>query len=202
MGVVYIVEGVAGSGKDTLVKQLVDALLPEERCVYTFDEEAVLASWIHNQLPGIHRIRLDLALSIVERIRDELEARRDTIFVFNRFHVSYAAWRDDYGLEEIFQARHDELVSGLRALPVRILHAVLAPHEVEARSRHAERRDLAWKRFLDWRTSHFGFSSPGAVFEAQQATMQRILEQDGLPYRTVRVRPGTGIDLPDLWLED
>jgi thymidylate kinase len=202
MAVIYIVEGVAGSGKDTLVKQLVDGLHPDERCVHAFDEEAVLASWIHNQLPGIHRIRLDLASSIVERIRDELAADDGAVFVFNRFHVSYAAWRDDYGLGEIFQARHEELVSALRALPVRILLAVLDPDEVEARSRHSERRGVAWRRFLAWRTSHFGFSSPGAVFEAQQKTMRRILEQDGLPYRTVRVRHGEEMDERDLWLDE
>jgi hypothetical protein len=73
---------------------------------------------------------------------------------------------------------------------------------VEARSRHAERRDVAWRRFLAWRTSHFGFASPGAVFAAQQATMQRIMDLDGLPYRTVRIQPGAAIAEADLWLED
>jgi hypothetical protein len=201
MAVIYIVEGVAGSGKDTLVQQLVAALGPEQRCIYCFDEDAVLASWIHNQLPGIHRIRLELAASLLERIRQELVEDDDSAFVFNRFHVSFAAWRADYGLADLFQAQHEELVSALWALPVRILHAVLDPNEVEARSRHVERREIAWRRFLDWRTSHFGFSSPGAVFAAQQATMQRILEQDGLPYRTIHIEPGAAIDARELWLE-
>ena len=62
---IYIVEGVAGSGKDTLCGQIVRSLNPVERRVLVFPEEAVLATWLYYFVPGIHETRLDLTERLV-----------------------------------------------------------------------------------------------------------------------------------------
>jgi hypothetical protein len=203
-GRIYIVEGVAGSGKDKLVQSLVSAFRPEKRRVYSFTEEAVLASWVHYRLPDIHELRLSLARSLVERLLGELREDQEVTYVFNRFHVSYAVWRWESGLADAYRSRHDELVDLLRRSQVRILHAFLDPEIIEVRSGHRERQDLAWREFLEWRTRHFGFATPGASYIAQQAEMQRVLDADGLPYRTVRVNADPSLPVPyaDLWLDD
>src|SRR5687767_12889257 len=113
-GRIYIVEGVAGSGKDKLVQSLVAALEPVKRRVYSLTEEAVLASWIHYRLPGIHELRLTLARSLLERLLEELREDQKVTYIFNRFHVSYEVWRWESGVADAYRSRHDELVDLLR----------------------------------------------------------------------------------------
>jgi hypothetical protein len=202
-GCIYIVEGVAGSGKDRLVQALLAALQPAHRRVYAFTEDAVLASWMHYRVPDIHELRLKLAASLLERVREEVDEDPDVTYVFNRFHISYAVWRWECGVAEGYRSQHLELVDQLRTWRPRILHPVLDPATIEARSRHGERQDLAWQEFLAWRTEHLRSATPGASYLAQQEEMQRLLEADGLPYRTVHVSADPSVPVPfeDLWLE-
>jgi hypothetical protein len=192
---IYIVEGVPGSGKDTLVGELVQALRPEERRVLVFPEEAVLATWLYYFLPGIHELRLHLTHRIVDYAQVTLRRDPDTAFVFNRFHVSHAVWRGEQNADPRLEGSHDRLVEKLTDLPVQILHAVLTEAEMDERSRHVERRDIAWQRFLEERLAFQGKESTGATYFPQQGEMTRIMERDGLPYTEVRVQPGAPLDL-------
>jgi thymidylate kinase len=193
--VLYIVEGVAGSGKDTLVAQLLQRLRPEERHVRSFPEEAVLASWLHYIVPGIHETRLQLARGLVEHARDELAREPETVFVFNRFHVSHAVWRQELRASPQLEDRHRELVEALSTLPVLILQTVLDPAEAEARASHFERAEVAWRRHLARRLETHGQASAGASFLAQQDAMSRIIERDGLPHRRLPLGPGSEADI-------
>jgi thymidylate kinase len=199
MGLVCIVEGVAGSGKDSLVDQLVHRLDSERRPVYVFQEEALLASWLHYRLANIDSLRLDLAASLVDRMASELASDDEAAFVLNRFHVSYAVWRQEKGAANEFAESHRLLVAKLRLLPVVILHATLPAEVINDRSSHLERSDLAWKQFRAWRLNNIGGDSVGASYLAQQHAMTTIIAEDRLPYRTVVVDRDRSIDLD--WLQ-
>ena len=198
MGAIYIVEGVPGSGKDTLIAQLLAWLQPEKRHVRSFPEEAVLASWLHYFVPGIHESRLDLTRRLVEHIESTIESEPDITYVFNRFHVSHAIWRAEMQAPAELETRHNELVARLRALPTLILHVLVDPDDAETRTRHEERREVAWLRFLEQRLETHGQTSTGETYLAQQEAVSRIIERDGVPYRRIKVSPGEPIDIAAL----
>ena len=195
---VYIVEGVAGSGKDTLTSQLLDWLRPAERHVQAFPEEAVLASWLHYFVPGIHESRLDLTGRLLDHVEASLEREPDTVFVFNRFHVSHAVWRAEMQAPTELERRHEALVARFSKLPVLILQTVVEPSNAETRTSHLEREEVAWHRFLERRLETHAQASVGASYLEQQDAMTRILERDRLPYRQVRVPAGTPLDIANL----
>ena len=193
---VYVIEGVAGSGKDTLARQLVASLLPDARPVLVWDETAVLASWHHYYLPDIDRLRLDLTESLAGHTEATLQREPDTLFVFNRLHVSHAVWRAEkrHDLPEL-EVRHDRLVQRLAALGTLVLHPVLDITSLEQRTSHNERQEAAWRAFLQRRAADMGSPSPGQMYGDQQSAMQRVLTRDGLPWRALSVVPGQSVDL-------
>lgn len=193
---VYVIEGVAGSGKDTLARQLVAALQPDVRPVLVWDETAVLASWHHYYLPGIDTLRLDLTESLAGHMEATLAQQPDTVFVFNRLHVSHAVWRaEKHAATPELEARHDRVVQRLAALGTLVLHPVLDISSLEERTSHNERQEAAWRAFLQRRAADMGSPSPGQMYGDQQAAMQRVLARDGLPWRALNVAPGQPVDL-------
>jgi hypothetical protein len=197
---IYIVEGVAGSGKDTLCGQIVLSLHPEERRVLVFPEEAVLATWLYYFVPGIHETRLDLTERLVAYMHDTQSQDRDAAFVLNRFHVSHAVWRAELKVDTpALQERHQRLVDSMRSLPLRIFQTLLPEADADARASHLERRDRAWEAFLAQRVAYHGETSAGQSYLSQQDAMSAVLERDGLPYRAVTVPLGEDVDVEALW---
>ena len=194
MAALYIIEGVAGSGKDTLCAQIVEALQPQERRVLVFSEEAVLATWLYYFVPGIHELRLDLAERLIDHSQTVLSRDPDAAFVFNRLHVSFAVWRQERNADPSLEERHRKLVTALSTLPVQIFQAVLTKDEALGRTSHVERRELAWRQFLEERVRSLGDADAGSSYLRQQEAMTRVLEADGLPYGQVHV--GIGWSLP------
>ena len=200
MGAVYIIEGVAGSGKDSLAEAIVAALRPIERRVLVFPEEASLATWLYYFLPGVHELRLHLAHRVVDYALVTLRRDPDAAFVFNRFHISHAVWRRELAADPRLEGSHDRLVEKLGQLPLRLIQTVLDEGEADDRSRHQERREVAWQRFLEERLELHGDKTAGDSYFQQQDAMTAILRRDGLPFRQVRVTPGKQIELDGLLL--
>ena len=199
MGEVYVVEGIAGSGKDTYIRGLLSHLAHDDRTIYTFDEASILFSWKHYYLPDIDRLRLAVLQSVVPYVQTIFEAEPTAVFVFDRFHVSFLAHAllrtppPQPSLLAELEAGYAGLVEALRQLPLRISLALLEPHEIEFRTAHPERTDPAWRSFLAKRVAESRHGSVAELWAEQQETMLRLLEQDGLPYETVRVKPpGSG----------
>ena len=196
---IYIVEGVAGSGKDTLCAQIVKSLNPEERRVLVFPEEAVLATWLYYFVSGIHEIRLDLTDRLVAYMHETLAQDPDAAFVLNRFHVSHAVWRAELNADAALESRHQRLVESMRSLPLRIFQTLLPKANADARASHLERRDRAWEAFLAQRVAFHGEASAGQSYLSQQDAMSAVLERDGLPFRQVVVPLDEGVDVEALW---
>ena len=198
MAAIYIIEGVAGSGKDTLCDQIVRSLQPEERRVLVFSEEAVLATWLYYFVPGIHELRLDLVERLLDHAEAVLSRDPDAAFVFNRLHVSHAVWRQEHNADPALEERHRSVVRALAALPVQIFQAVIGEDEAVSRTSHIERRELAWRKFLEERVGFLADANPGTSYLRQQAAMTQVLERDGLPYRQVNI--GRGWSIPEDFL--
>jgi hypothetical protein len=79
---------------------------------------------------------------------------------------------------------------------------VLDKDEADQRSRHIERRDVAWQRFLEERIAFQGQASAGDTYFPQQQEMTRLLQRDGLPFAQVKVRPGEPLDVEALLLQE
>jgi thymidylate kinase len=197
--IVYVVEGVAGSGKDTLCSQIVRSLQPEERRVLQFPEEAMLATWLYYFVEGIHELRLDLAERLVAYMHETLAQDPDAAFVLNRFHVSFAVWRAELRADAALEQRHQRLVESMRSLPLRILQTMLPEANADARASHVERRDRAWEAFLAQRVAFHSEASAGQSYLSQQGAMSAVLSRDGLPYRQVVVPLGEDVDVEGLW---
>lgn len=189
-GGVYVVEGVPEAGKDRLVTALYTAAYPCGGEVHLFQEESVLASWRHHQLPLIHSLRLQFMDALVSHMQRVLSSDAEAMFVLNRFHVSYAMWRTmDGSVDGALQEAHNRLVARLHALPLQLFHVVVDERDIEARSRQMEAKDRASTAFLQHRIR----GSPGrtlvsAVLREQQL-MSRILEQDGSPFHRLCIDP-------------
>jgi hypothetical protein len=76
-----------------------------------------------------------------------------------------------------------------------VIQAVLHEYDVDTRSSHIERREIAWRRFLEDRIAFHGQSTAGQSYLDQQVTMSEIIARDVLPSRQVEVRRDQSLDL-------
>jgi hypothetical protein len=172
---VIIIEGVPGSGKTRLEERL--RLSANGRSTSFFPEEALLFGWIHAWLPGIDELRMSLMHRILDHIEHVLAECPQSLFVLNRFHISYLVFAKKPDM-----AAYDSLIARLRELTVLVLVPQLCPTMVADRALHIERVDPLWRTHLNKRLEESGFQDLAAMYTAEQIKVRRILATQQLPY--------------------
>jgi len=176
---IFIIEGISGSGKDTLQIYLNKTFA--ELNVYDYSEGDVLHSWKQLQIDGISELRVKLMKYFVKYMRDILDRDENAVFLLNRFHLStYASTIIDHPeLED----EYGQIINGLRALPVHILVLQLDENEIEQRSLHPERSG-AWRKFQEQIVQKHGFRER---LQRQQTLILQTAKQQQIPYSIIKL---------------
>ena len=113
---VYIIEGIPGSGKDTLADKLLSVLHQDRHPVYYYPEESVGWSYNHFYWPGITPLRLSIMETALDFIEEEAALHPRPVFVFNRFYLSMGVFLEDHPHETKADSRYQEILKRLQSL--------------------------------------------------------------------------------------
>ena len=180
---IHILEGIPGAGKNVAVEIMCRQYHSDTSPVYRFDEELLLFSWRHNNVPGIEHVRLKLMDTMLDYARTELNGNPEAIFIFTRFHISFLV----LGKTDALAHPYSHLLNKLRRLPVLVTIPILQRPEITQRASHIERTDSAWRLYLQRRLAETGYTSLEELFAAQQEQIIELVVKQGLPHRFVRV---------------
>lgn len=179
---VIIIEGVAGSGKDTLQALLKNEL--QGKFIYDYLEGEVLFSWKHARIKGIAKLRLKFLQIFLDYIKQTLKQEPESFFVINRFHLSnYMAH-----VSKMPELRNDykKVIEKLRGLPVHIFILILKKEQIEKRSAHSERPET-WVKYQKEMMRKEGFSSRTERYLNEQRLMLEAAKKDKIPYSIVNL---------------
>jgi hypothetical protein len=107
---VLIIEGIAGSGKDTFQAYLKEKL--KGRDVYDYSEGEVLHSWKHFPIQGILRLRVKFMKLFVNYLKDIVSRDENAVFLLNRFHLS--TYVSTITRQPELQREYDAIINVLR----------------------------------------------------------------------------------------
>jgi thymidylate kinase len=177
---VLIVEGIAGSGKDTFQSYLRQNL--KGRDVYDYSEGELLHSWKHFPIDGILKLRMDFLKLFVEYIRDMLRRNERAVFLLNRFHLS--TYVTTVARQPELEAEYDEVIAALKALPVHVFILELNEQEIERRSAHPE-RSQPYRDLQQQMVAKDGFRDRLQRYRWQQKLMLQAAKKQQIPYSIV-----------------
>jgi len=180
---VLIIEGISGSGKDTLQQHLKKML--EGRDVYDYSEGELLQSWNQLQIRGIFKLRVKFMKLFVNYVRDTVSRDENATFLLNRFHLS--AYVMTILQQPKLQREYDEIINILKTLPVHVFILQLEEKEIEMRSLHPE-RSSAWQKFQQQIITKEGFRGRLERYVWQQRLMLEAAERQQIPYCVIKLR--------------
>jgi thymidylate kinase len=181
---VLIIEGISGSGKDTLQTYLKNKLTSFD--VYDYSEGEVLQSWNQLRIKGIPQLRLHFMKLFVKYMKDTLRREENAIFTLNRFHLS--AYAMTVAQRPKLQRSYDEIINVLRTMPVHVFILQLDASEIEQRSLHPERSG-AWQKFQQAIIKEEGFRDRLERYLWQQRLMLEAAERQTIPYSIINCFP-------------
>lgn len=179
---VLIIEGISGSGKDTLQAYLKKKLIGRD--VYDYSEGELLQSWNQLQIEGIFKLRVKFMKLFVNYIKDLLSHEDNAVFLLNRFHLS--AYVMTIVPQPKLQREYDEIVNVLRTLPVHVFILQMNKDEIEKRSLHPE-RSVAWQKFQEQIVKRDGFRDRLERYVWQQRLMLEAAERQQIPYSLIKL---------------
>ena len=180
---IIIVEGIAGAGKTTLMKQLAERYV--DRNIYIFWEQELLLSWKHIHVPHISSLRLDFFNHFLDHVERKIREEEDTIFIFERFHLSIKIL--EWEFEREHEARYNRVLSRLKALPVFILITSLERSLIKRRVTHDERSEQ-WHDFVSEKLVLRNFNNLESLSIDQQNQFFKLAREQGIPYASIAVR--------------
>ena len=186
---VLIIEGISGSGKDTLQNYLKNTLISFN--VYDYSEGEVLQSWNQLQIKGVPRLRLQFMKLFVKYMKDTLRREENAIFILNRFHLS--AYAMTVAQRPKLEKTYDEIINVLRSMPVHVFILQLDANEIEKRSFHPERSG-AWQKFQQEILEEEGFRDRLERYLWQQKLMLEAAERQNIPYSIMNCFPDLALE--------
>lgn len=179
---VLIIEGISGSGKDTLQAHLKKML--KNRDVYDYSEGEVLHSWKQFPIEDIFDLRIKFMKGFVNYITDIVSRDENAVFLLNRFHLSTYAWTTIQ--QQKLGREYDEIINVLRTLPVYVFMLKLDKNEIEERSLHPERSG-AWRKFQQQIVQREGFRGRLERYSSQQRLMLEAAKRQQIPYSVIKL---------------
>lgn len=180
---IFILEGIAGAGKNTLQAELKKRF--EGKVIWDFPEEELLFNWKHMWLKDLEEERLSLYHKVLDHAEDMLAKDPESIFIFNRFHISWRLFATSEKPEII--AEYERLLARLKSLPVLTLIPTMDDSLIESRSIHKERLDPIWKMYLDRKLKLFQCTDLIELYSKEQKRLLALAETQGVPYQTLTV---------------
>jgi len=181
----FIIEGIAGSGKSTFHNQLKSELEERGFLIYDFSEEELLFSWKHAWIKGIEEVRLDYMNRLLDYCKEILDSTPSSAFIFSRFHISFDVLAVKTSPKTT--KRYKKLIQRVKEMPAHIYVPVLDEHEIEDRCIHSERSDKTWRMHLGRRLETRGFSRLKDMYVWEQDRILSLLKAQGISYTTLRI---------------
>jgi thymidylate kinase len=179
---VIIIEGISGSGKDTLQMYLKQLL--KDRDIHDYSEGELLHSWNQLQIKGIFEVRVKFMKLFVNYMKQVLSRDENALFILNRFHLS--AYANTVMQEPKLQPEYNEMLSMLRTLPVHVLLLQLDENEIATRSLHSE-RPPAWQKFQEQIVEAEGFRNRVERYMWQQRLLLEAANKQNIPFHILKL---------------
>jgi len=181
---IFVIEGIAGAGKNTLHKELLSQL--SDKLVYDFPEEDLLNGWKHVWIPNITEMRVTLMNNILDYCSEVLKQHDNAVFIFQRFHLSCIIL--DFEKNNIENnSEYIKVLEKLRQFKTHVFLPILEEHEIEHRSAHKERLAEIWQIHLQNRLQQRGSQNLTDLHKVEQKAYLDLIQKQNLPYTTVRV---------------
>ncbi|MFA5886652.1 MAG: hypothetical protein WC863_02620 [Patescibacteria group bacterium] len=179
----FIIEGIAGAGKNTLQKQIEGML--SGKTIYDYYEEELLFTWKHAWIEDIDAIRLNFYEHFLNYCEKILRDDSNAVFILNRFHISYAIFTVSSSPDMI--AQYEKIINKLKNLPTFVFVPIVTEEAIEERSTHKERVHPVWALHRNKRLVQGGFATFQEMYSQEQKKIKSLVKEQGIPYSLVDV---------------
>ena len=187
---IIIIEGISGSGKDTLQKYLKSKL--RGRDVYDYSEGELLLSWNQRPIKDIFKLQVRLMRNFINYAADTINRDDRAVFLLNRFHLS--TYTMGVAEQPKLEREYNIVLQTLRTLPTHVFILQVMESEIESRSSHPE-RGAAWHKFQQHILEREGIQN----FVKRNALLQKAMVETAIrqqiPFSILRLpsTPNAGI---------